>query len=214
MTRCLTVFAFLLLNMAATADQLFVSNVPPPMITNLAYGPAYSAYVSPVFVSGYQWPFASMYGHYGYPWNGWYGFNYGLQTPIVTFPALTATPFGYYGGNPYRSYPWYDSRVQFLLASFDSDLWTVQDPPRNWTKSTLAEGQALLKLNVALDAEVLIDGARTQQVGPVRTFVTSPLTGPTAYDVKVRRVVGGNVVEYATKVTMNPGDQASLHVFQ
>jgi uncharacterized protein (TIGR03000 family) len=165
----------------------------------------------------YAYPYAGGYNN-AFPYVGGYNYAYGFGSAALGYWSNPNYALGYQVGYDYRGFPWNDPR--YMSLNVDNYYYTTPDAPRyqsapvNTAAATTTASTAQITLNVPLDADVSVDGTTTQQTGPVRTFVTPNLTGPTAYEVKVRRTVEGKAVEDVMKVSVRPGDSTSIHILQ
>jgi uncharacterized protein (TIGR03000 family) len=128
---------------------------------------------------------------------------------------------GYYGGGRYREY--YNYGRGYGLANFPMPLpgdpylfpfhtyyrrvHPVLPPPDALV--AISDSTVVVEVRVPADAEVWFDGAKTQQTGPTRTFVSPPLTPGTdySYTVRVRWNDAGRAKEEAREVEVHAGDR-------
>jgi len=163
---------------------------------------------------------------YGYPYRGGYYGGYGYGGP--TYSAYSY-PYGYgnyygspyvYGSTPYGSTPYYDTTMSGTYGYGGQGYIT----PASYQQSFYPSGAqqqmpqdsnaAMIEVRMPADAELLVDGKRTQQTGPTRLFVTPPLTpGKTfTYELTVKRT--GDAVGQTREVQVQPGQRAVVDLTQ
>lgn len=228
MTRFLALITTLGLATSVSADNLMTGVVEPlPRYWRIGEPAMRPNYViwngSPYFNTG---PYSYGYSvptSYGWarrtignvrPNVGAYGYGY----HFYSMPYVYTNPWAYNTSYAYSIPSYYGvSWSNYVEPTFDNSLVTIPDSRPihdSYSASNPNSGSAQVTMNVPADAEVWIQGTQTQQTGPVRTFVTPPLSGPANYEVKVRRNVDGQATEQTMNVMVRPGGQSSLHILQ
>jgi uncharacterized protein (TIGR03000 family) len=154
------------------------------------YAPAYRG----------NFPYYS-YWRAGYPryssWWGGYPYAYGLSSGVDLGSAYTAYP----AYNPFAiTYPIYTTNEVVATPAATTTM-----PP---------EGDTLrLQVLVPPSAEVWINGAKMNQRGAQREFVSPPLTPGShyAYSVRARWDENGQVIDQTREVKFAPGQSISLN---
>jgi uncharacterized protein (TIGR03000 family) len=138
---------------------------------------------------------------------------------------------GYYGGGRYREYYSYgrgwggfanypDSLPAYPpLGPFRTYRVAVQ-PPAHVEPMPItvppADGAARLEVQAPPDAEIWIEGSKTQQTGPTRWYFSPPL-GPGvtyAYQIRARWMVDGRPVEQTQTVAVSAGARVRVQFSQ
>jgi uncharacterized protein (TIGR03000 family) len=138
---------------------------------------------------------------------------------------------GYYGGGRYREY--YSYGRGYGLANYPppytGPLWWPNPggfprrPPAVYPLPLPADSLSLLPLRpvdtaahlimqVPDEAEVWLEGAKTQQTGTTRRFVSPPLVPGTeyTYEVRARWTVDGRAVERTKTVVVHAREQVNI----
>lgn len=130
---------------------------------------------------------------------------------------------GYYGGYPgyYGGYPGYygGSGVYVRPAYYRAYGPTYVQPayvqPAGFVQPAVAGPQPVyVNVQVPANAEVWIDGAKTSQTGPVRRFVSPPLTPGQAYTYELTAswMKDGKPVSEKRTVNFSAGQQNEVNV--
>jgi uncharacterized protein (TIGR03000 family) len=177
---------------------------------NFNYYPGYYSYG----YFPYNWGYSSPYNTYAY-WPYAYGApGLGYPGAYASYPyansgyyaAAPAGVSGYYGTtNYYAGSPLTNGYGVGTGAMRDYSYGAMSAPGRNRT----------VHLNVRLpeeNAEVWIQGQRTQQRGTWREFVSPPLTGDRnyVYDIRARWTEDGRDVEQTRTVPVQPSGVATV----
>jgi uncharacterized protein (TIGR03000 family) len=172
-------------HLAAHRRLLFVAAVF--LTPTVAHGQLMSKWGHPVVTLGLTPYDAVSTGHGNYP--GSNGFIPG---------------YGYYPGDLPGHYPWYDGPSDHHAGQAIGPVSTLVDavPP----------GTAVLRVLVAPDADLLIEGQRTTQRGPVRIFVSPPLAEGRrfTYDLLAVWIEDGQERARRQKVQVFPGDRLTI----
>jgi uncharacterized protein (TIGR03000 family) len=148
-------------------------------------------------------------GYYG-GWGGYYGYPYGGRS--LLWGGYGWPNRGYYGGYPYYDNYYGDNYyAPSNVVPFDSSSATA---PTVRPQPSIDPNAVVISLRVPANAEVLIDGSKTSQTGPVRDFVTPPLeTGRQfGYDIKARWTENGQPVERERHVNFHAGDRLMVNM--
>jgi uncharacterized protein (TIGR03000 family) len=124
--------------------------------------------------------------------------QYGGSLPIVTDPNFAPPP-------PY--YPIYGGQLPFLPPPINNATIVIE-------KKTIPgiERTALITVILPRDSELLIDGQKTKQGGPVRQFRSPPLEiGTFKYSLTARWNEGGRKVEQVRQVDVGPGREVLVN---
>ncbi len=189
----------------------------PPMHVRPSY--FYSYYRGPV---RYGWYYPTYYGwsyfrrpgfRYAYSYGplrfGWfyptyYGWSYYRPSRYQPYLALAL------GTNPYlygAAYPWYPPPPVSPAYPASRNLSTAPPAASPTLTSTPAAMPAALQVHVPEDAEVWIDGVKTDTKGAERLFETPPLSvGQTfTYEVRARWLEGGHEVSRVERAQVVTG---------
>jgi uncharacterized protein (TIGR03000 family) len=155
-----------------------------------------------------------------FPSRPWYGYGYASGYPYF----LYSSPYAY--GYPYGSYP-DTSYVPYGLNSTtvyspttvettpEEDLTTEAMPPdeseqQQAQQQEEADNAAHLQFIVPENAEIFVEGVKTNLTGTQREFVSPPLTPGKSYVYSVRvrsRNDNGQVVDETRSVRVRAGDR-------
>lgn len=161
-------------------------------------------------------------------WNPWAtgngGFGPGPYPPSYYGYPLDDYSAGYYGGSRYREY--YGYGRGFGVADMPGPVpgpiypYGYRFPrlePHAYTVVPEAPvavdpGCALLDVRVPADAEVWLEGAKTQQTGDSRQFVSPPLKPGQDYhyEIKARWKQDGRDVEQTREVNVRAGGRVNV----
>jgi len=126
----------------------------------------------------------------------------------------------YYGGGNYREY--YSFGRGFGFADFPGDIRMPVNPivrnrhkapcplpPIDYVPTSHLFPEAKFDVYVPCDAEVWLEGQKTQQSGEMRTFISPPLEpgGDYEYTIRARWKEGGKDVEQEQKVIVHAGSR-------
>jgi len=136
----------------------------------IGYGPNY----------GYGYGNGMGYGNGYGGWNSGYGYgnsglHYGANSGWGYAPSQ-----GYYGGT-YNNFAQGGTIVGDMNAGYQSSY----PPGFGGQQQQQMNDRAMIRVHVAPDAQVSIDGSPTQQTGPDRLYVTPQLEGQGNYSYKV-----------------------------
>jgi uncharacterized protein (TIGR03000 family) len=151
----------------------------------------------------------SYYGYYlDDPNPGYYGggryreyYSYGRGYGLANYPGPVPGPM-------YRSVP-----SSVLPPKWLPPTYPPPSPPEHSVAVPSTSGAvAYLLVQTPADAEVWLEGVKTQQSGPARLFATPPLTPNAryAYAVRVRWSEDGRPMEQTQEVILQAGDRLSL----
>jgi uncharacterized protein (TIGR03000 family) len=112
--------------------------------------------------------------------------------------------YGYYPGPGPDHYPWYDG---------PDDRHPAAGPgPAAVAGDAVAPTAAVLRVRIAADADLLVNGWRTAQRGAQRVFVSPPLAEghQLTYDLLALWTADGHPRAWRKKVEVFPGDRLTL----
>lgn len=125
-------------------------------------------------------------------------------------------PYGYYGG---FSYPVYDSTFygpSYVPAAPVAEQRSFYPPQEQQPAAAApAATTATIDLYVPADAEVWLNGQKTNKTGALRRFVTPPLNASvhSTYEVRVRYTgQDGKEVDETREIEVEPGRQVLLNM--
>jgi uncharacterized protein (TIGR03000 family) len=164
------------------------------------------------------------YGYYpGYYSYGYFPYGWGYASPYY-YGGYGYSP-GYYGSGYYGTYPggansypsYYSSPNYYFTPSTTYSYGAPADTSGYYAsrESSPPAGSNTVLLNVRLpdaDAEVWVQGQRTQQRGTWREYI-SPSLNPNqnyTYDVRARWTENGQDVERTRSVRVRPNDVATV----
>jgi uncharacterized protein (TIGR03000 family) len=148
------------------------------------------------------------YGWGGYPYYGGYSSyyypDYGYSYPDYGYSSPDYGNYGYYGST--YSYP---NNYAYQPAD-DSDYPTAGG--EEFSRGT--GNEVYLRVQVPSNAQLWVDGQRTRQSGPMRTFVSPPLngTGDFTYNLRAEWNQGGQTVTRNKDVVVHPGEQVTVNM--
>lgn len=129
----------------------------------------------------------------------------------------------YYGGSNYREY--YNFGRGFGFADFPGMIYPPVKPivrnrhlpphplpPLDYVPTSHLFPEAHFEVFVPCNAEVWLEGRKTDQTGEVRSFVSPPLTPGEdyVYTIKARWQEGGKDVEQVQKVVVHAGSRHNV----
>jgi uncharacterized protein (TIGR03000 family) len=162
------------------------------------------------FSWGGYWPYYAWSGYSGYsPWYGsrFYPYSSGYSSYYPSYYSYN--PY-YYSSYPSNYTPGYT--VPPATVAAPSSLSYQSFYPPNNAVSSPPSNQATVVVRTAPDATLWFNGIETTQTGAVRTFGTPELRPGQAYsyDVRIRWMEDGRVLERTRKVTVTPGEKVEV----
>lgn len=157
------------------------------------------------------------YGGYGWGGYGWGGYGYGLGY----YPSYGYSyPYNYYYTAPY-SYGYSAPQIYTEpYAAVPSSTVPAQDSGTPGTivpaSNVSSSNAALIEVRVPANAEVFVDGNKTQQTGATRLFESPPLKQGSryAYEVEAKWMDNGKMVEQKRKVVVQAGERSQADFLQ
>jgi uncharacterized protein (TIGR03000 family) len=138
------------------------------------------------------------YGRGGYR-GGYSGYYPGYYSGVY------GRGFGIGVGAPYYNYGNYAPSSGYYSPStviVPSDVTMTQS---GYYTPAAPDNRAHIEVRVPADAQVLFDGAPTQQTGEDRRFVTPPLDSSGTYTVQAKWMENGRKVDQTKTVKVGPG---------
>jgi uncharacterized protein (TIGR03000 family) len=151
---------------------------------------------------------SSFHGGWHGGWHGWYG-GYGRGYGYRYWGGYGPYRGGYYpyyGSYPYYGYnPYLDGGINPLLNAYADD--TTRLPSSLTSAAAPIDNTAHIIVRVPADAQIWVQGTKTDATGTVRELVTPPLTrgGQYEYDIKARWKENGHEVTQAQRVVVTAG---------
>jgi uncharacterized protein (TIGR03000 family) len=155
------------------------------------------------------WPYPPSY--YGYnlddPHPGYYGggryreyYSYGRGYGLANYPPPYTGPLAWPNPGAFPRLP--PAMYSLPLASDSLSVVPLRQP----------DTAAHLVVAVPEDAEVWLEGAKTQQGGTMRRYVSPPLVPGKeyAYEVRARWTADGHTVERSKTVTVRAGERVDV----
>jgi uncharacterized protein (TIGR03000 family) len=137
----------------------------------------HGGFYHPYYGNGFYRPY------YGYGLGG-FGLGYGLGLGLGT--GLGAYGLGGYGLGGYGVYaPYYGTSVYVAAPAVTSSPNPYANGSTAPTQAPPPDNSAHLQLAVPENAEVFVDGEKTNQTGSVREFVSPPLASGSSYNYRI-----------------------------
>ena len=130
----------------------------------------------------------------------------------------------YYGGSNYREY--YNFGRGFGFADFPGMIYPHVNPivrnrclppkpvlpPNFYVPTSHLFPEARFEVHVPGDADVWLEGKKTEQTGEVRNFISPPLTPGDSYlyTIRARWQEGGKDVEQVQRLVVHPGSKLNV----
>jgi uncharacterized protein (TIGR03000 family) len=165
--------------------------------------------------------------YYYFSWGGYWPYNV-WSSYYGNSPWYASSYYPYYSGfaNYYPSYSSYNPYYYSYSPSYYTPAYTAPAavvaapssltnqsfyPPSN-AVATPPSNQATVVVRTAPDATLWFNGIETTQTGVVRTFGTPELRPGQAYsyDVRIRWMEDGRVLERTRKVAVTPGEKVEV----
>jgi uncharacterized protein (TIGR03000 family) len=165
---------------------------------------------------GYGW-YGGYWPYYGYTtWGGYYpGYSYYYPTYGYAYPYYSYSS----SYNPYYAYSAYYPDYTYYNPTYYvpqtvAALPTTSAYQRFYPPDTAltSPNEAVIRVYTAPDAQLWFDGTLTAQTGSLRTFETPDLQPGKEfkYDIKVRWVENGILIERKRTVTVGAGRTVNL----
>ena len=144
-------------------------------------------------------------GGYGLGGYGLSGYGYGMGGYGYGSPSYGAYGYGAYSSPNYNSYPSYATQPYT-----DPNAQPIQG---NYTGSTVPDNTAHVMIQLPnANAEVLIDGTKTENTGAVRYFQSPALSpGHYSYEIQATWEENGQKVTRTQKVGVDPGSYVTAN---